>query len=159
MRYKLSPENFRENFFNHAKDSKSTWTDFVFQLKTYFNEWLMGLDLIDFESLKKLIIIDQLKRQVPSMIWENFIYLWPKLIKASELAEKLDDYDNVWSWIWTKISKNVNYHKEHKLFPYANFKNANCCHNKNDSQKPVYKNLNIRKTIIREVVYQNSSVQ
>ena len=154
-RYKLSPESFRQKFFNHVKDSKSTWSDFVFELRTYFNEWLMGLNIVDFESLKELIITDQLKRRVPSMIREHFIDLWPKFTKASELAEKLDDYDNVRSGIRTKNSKNVNYYEEQKLYPYANYKNANRCHDKTDFPKPDYKNLNVRKMNSREVVNPN----
>ena len=71
----------------------------------------MGLDIIDFEFLKELTT-DQLKRRVPSMIQEHFIDLWPKLTKASELSQILDDYDNIQSGIRTKSSKNVNYCKE-----------------------------------------------
>ena len=87
------------------------------------------------------------------MIQEYFIDLWPKLTKANELAEKLDDYDNVWPGIRTKNSKNVNYSKEQKLFPYANYKNAICCHDKNEPQKPDYKSLNVRKMNSKEIVY------
>ena len=87
------------------------------------------------------------------MIREHFKDLWSKLTKASELAEKLDNYDNVRSGIKNENSKNINYYEEQKLFPYANYKNANHCHDKRDSQKPYYKNLNVSKTSSREVVY------
>ena len=79
------------------------------------------------------------------MIREHFISLWSKLTKASELAEKLNDYDNVRSGIRIKNSKNVNYYEELKLFPYANYRNASHCHDKNNSRKAGYKNLNDRK--------------
>ncbi|GFT37393.1 hypothetical protein TNCV_2512831 [Trichonephila clavipes] len=39
--------------------------DFVFGITSYFEEWLGGLGLNDFEELKNLPITDQLKRRVP----------------------------------------------------------------------------------------------
>lgn len=101
-RFKLSPEKFRQKFVYHIRDSKGTWSDYVFEIRNYFNEWLAGLKINDFNSLKELIITDQLKKRVPNLIREHFIDSWPKYVNANELAAELDEYESVRSGI--KIS-------------------------------------------------------
>lgn len=62
---------------------------FCFWIAEYFNEWIGGLDVNDFYSLMKLIIIVQLKMKVPLVICDHFINFWPCLIKAYNLEGKL----------------------------------------------------------------------
>jgi len=120
-RFKLSPEKFRQKFVNHNRDSKNTWTDFVFEIRNYFNEWLSGLKINDFDSLKELIVVDQLKKRVPNFMREHFIDSWPNYVNANELAGKLDEYENVRSGIGIKNSNE--FKSNPKLWPREDPKN------------------------------------
>ncbi|GFT47989.1 CCHC-type domain-containing protein [Trichonephila clavipes] len=64
-RFILSAEIFRQKFVKHQRNPAQSWRDFVFEITSYFEEWLGGLGVNDFEGLKSLIITDQLKRRVP----------------------------------------------------------------------------------------------
>ncbi|GFY42490.1 retrovirus-related Pol polyprotein from transposon opus [Trichonephila inaurata madagascariensis] len=64
-RFKLSAEIFRQKFVKHQRNPAQSWRDFVFEITSYFEEWLGGLGINDFEGLKNLMITDQLKRRVP----------------------------------------------------------------------------------------------
>ncbi|GFY40523.1 uncharacterized protein TNIN_134251 [Trichonephila inaurata madagascariensis] len=64
-RFKLSAEIFRQKFVKHQRNPAQSWRDFVFEITSYFEEWLRGLAVNDFEGLKNLMITDQLKRRVP----------------------------------------------------------------------------------------------
>ncbi|GBM02988.1 hypothetical protein AVEN_14504-1 [Araneus ventricosus] len=72
-RYKLSAEMFRQMFTKHSKNSDGTWKDFVYELRTYFQEWIKGLKVENFEQMCDLIIIDQMKRRVPTEVKGHFI--------------------------------------------------------------------------------------
>jgi hypothetical protein len=63
-RFKLSPEKFHQKFIQH-QNSNSTWSDFAFELQNYFDEWVAGLEIKDFQGLKDLMVTEQLKRRVP----------------------------------------------------------------------------------------------
>ncbi|UYV62631.1 hypothetical protein LAZ67_2001358 [Cordylochernes scorpioides] len=75
-RYKLSPEQFRQKFEKHERSQKGSWRDFAFELRGYFNEWIEGMNVENFDALKDLSVTNQLK-------------------KKNELADKLDEYENV----------------------------------------------------------------
>lgn len=150
-RYKLSPETFRQKFVNHVKDSKGTWSDFVFDLNTYFNEWLAGLEITDFESLKNLIVTEQLKKKVPNVMREYFIDSWPKFVKPNDLAQKLDDYENVRAEIKTN-NESISAKYDSRYYSHSRMSNRNS--NGYDSTKFISKNAN-RKTNERENVSSN----
>ena len=62
-RFKLSPEAFRTKFVSHSRQRDSLWKDLVFELRNYLEGWLSGLEVKTFESLKNLMITDQIKRR------------------------------------------------------------------------------------------------
>ena len=93
-RFKLSPEAFKIKFKRHCKSAENTWRDFGFELANYFNEWIMGLKINDFESLKQLVIVEQMKEQVSRDIQQHFIDDWSKIVAVDTLSEKLDEYEN-----------------------------------------------------------------
>ncbi|GFS50213.1 retrovirus-related Pol polyprotein from transposon opus [Trichonephila inaurata madagascariensis] len=70
-RFKLSAEIFRQKFVKHQRNPAQSWRDFVFEITSYFEEWLGGLGVNDFDGLKNLMITDQLKRRVPGDIREQ----------------------------------------------------------------------------------------
>ncbi|GFY71433.1 retrovirus-related Pol polyprotein from transposon opus [Trichonephila inaurata madagascariensis] len=94
-RFKLSAEIFRRKFVKHQWNPNQSWRDFVFEITSYFEEWLGGLGVNDFEGLKNLMITDQLKRRVPGDVREQFVDNWVKSIVPGDLADKLDEYESV----------------------------------------------------------------
>ncbi|GFT54267.1 CCHC-type domain-containing protein [Trichonephila clavipes] len=92
-RFKMSPETFRQKFMKHQRIPARSWRDFVFEITSYFEEWLDGMEVRDFKSLKDLIITDQLKKRVPAEIREHFVDEWTKFYEPSVLADKLDGYE------------------------------------------------------------------
>ncbi|GFT69895.1 retrovirus-related Pol polyprotein from transposon opus [Trichonephila clavipes] len=94
-RFKMSPETFRQKFMKHQRIPARSWRDFVFEITSYFEEWLDGMEVRDFKSLKDLIITDQLKKRVPGETREHFVDEWAKFYEPSVLADKLDGYENV----------------------------------------------------------------
>ncbi|GFW07119.1 retrovirus-related Pol polyprotein from transposon opus [Trichonephila clavipes] len=91
----MSPETFRQKFMKHQRIPARSWRDFAFEITSYFEEWLDGMEVRDFKSLKDLIITDQLKKRVPGEIKEHFVNEWAKFYEPSVLADKLDGYENV----------------------------------------------------------------
>ncbi|GBM23683.1 hypothetical protein AVEN_117423-1 [Araneus ventricosus] len=102
IRYKLTPEKFRQKFFMHNKNLGSTWKNFAYELRSFFNEWVIGVKADSFEKLSDLIITDQIKRKVSQEIKDNFIDEWSKLNSPDDLVEKLDDYDTLRSTFRSK---------------------------------------------------------
>ncbi|GFW76755.1 CCHC-type domain-containing protein [Trichonephila clavipes] len=94
-RFNMSPETFRQKFMKHQRIPARSWRDFVFEITSYFEEWLNGMEVRDFKSLKDLIITDHMKRRVPGEIREHFVHEWAKFYEPSVLAHKLDGYENV----------------------------------------------------------------
>ncbi|GBM06335.1 hypothetical protein AVEN_121378-1 [Araneus ventricosus] len=72
-RYKFSAKMFRQMFIKHLKNADGTWNDFVYELRIYFQEWIKGLEVANYEQLCDLIITDQMKRRVPTEVKEHFI--------------------------------------------------------------------------------------
>ncbi|GBM25418.1 hypothetical protein AVEN_245825-1 [Araneus ventricosus] len=98
-RYKLTPEKFRQKFFMHNKNLGSTWKNFAYELRSFFNEWVSGVKADSFEKLSDLIITDQIKRKVSQEVKDHFI---AKLNSPDDLVEKLDDYDTLRSTFRSK---------------------------------------------------------
>ncbi|UYV81732.1 hypothetical protein LAZ67_20002148, partial [Cordylochernes scorpioides] len=94
-RYKLSPEQFRQKFEKHERSQKGSWRDFAFELRGYFNEWIEGMKVENFDALKDLSVTNQLKKKVPNVLRNHLIDDWTKLNNPDELADKLDEYENV----------------------------------------------------------------
>ncbi|GFU36220.1 CCHC-type domain-containing protein [Trichonephila clavipes] len=43
-RFKMSPETFRQKFMKHQRIPARSWRDFVFEITSYFEEWLDGME-------------------------------------------------------------------------------------------------------------------
>ncbi|GFV42938.1 homeotic protein female sterile [Trichonephila clavipes] len=72
-RFKLTPKKFRQLFVTHQKAPERTWIDFYHELNTYFNGWIDGLKIDNFNKLSDLIITDQLKRKTPFEFKEYYL--------------------------------------------------------------------------------------
>ncbi|KAF8769797.1 hypothetical protein HNY73_017406 [Argiope bruennichi] len=94
-RFKLSAETFRLRFVQHQKRMESSWRDLAFELRSFLEEWLDGVNVKDFESLKDFMVVDQIKRRVGNEVREHFVDTWTKISSSSKLADLLDDYDGV----------------------------------------------------------------
>ncbi|GBM90510.1 hypothetical protein AVEN_215771-1 [Araneus ventricosus] len=104
-RFKLSAEKFRLLFSQHRKATDSTWKDFFFELRTYFEGWLSELEISSFDKLKELIIADQIKKKCPPEYKNHYLDIWETLNDPVTLAEKLDLYENIKS-PYQKVIKN-----------------------------------------------------
>ncbi|GFX54251.1 retrovirus-related Pol polyprotein from transposon opus [Trichonephila clavipes] len=87
-RFKLSTESFKVKFKRYCKSAENTWSDFGFELVNYFNEWISGLKIYDFERLKQLVIVEQMKEQVFRDIQQHFIHDWSRIVTVDDLTEK-----------------------------------------------------------------------
>ncbi|GBN00343.1 hypothetical protein AVEN_270115-1 [Araneus ventricosus] len=97
-RFKLSAETFRLRFMQQQKKKpEGSWRDLAFELRSFLEEWLEGLSVKDFDSLKDLMVMvsDQMKRRAGVGTREHFIDSWSKIASSSKLADILDEYDSV----------------------------------------------------------------
>lgn len=94
-RFKLSPETFRKKFMQHSRKVNARWSDFAYELENYFDGWIEGLKIKTFDQLKCLIITDQMKRKVSPEVREHFVDVWGDITKPTDLAGKLDKYEEV----------------------------------------------------------------
>ena len=95
QRFKLTAERFRILFSRHQKHDNSTWKDFYFELRNYFEGWLTELDINSFDKLKDLIIADQIKKKCPQEYRNHYLDGWEKLNDPVVLSEKLDLFENI----------------------------------------------------------------
>ncbi|GFS88072.1 transposon Tf2-6 polyprotein [Trichonephila clavipes] len=95
QRFKLSAESFRMKFSTHQKQPESLWKDFAYELNNYLEGWLHSLKVKDFNSLKDLVLTDQLKKRVAKEVKEHFVDIWGDIKSSSDLVQKLDDYEVV----------------------------------------------------------------
>ncbi|GFS90570.1 CCHC-type domain-containing protein [Trichonephila clavipes] len=119
-RFKLSAEIFRQKFVKHQRNSAQSWRDFAFEVTSYFEEWLGGLGVKDFEGLKNLMITYQLKRRVPGDVREQFVNNWVKSIVPGDLAEKLDEYESVMANVRGAHSNDTRYWSTNNKFASEN---------------------------------------
>ena len=94
-RFKLTPEKFRQLFVKHQKAPEKTWMDFYHELYNYFEGWISGLKVSTFEQLRDLMIADQIKKRAPYDFKEFFLNEWPNIISPIELAEKIEEFEDV----------------------------------------------------------------
>ncbi|GFX95989.1 retrovirus-related Pol polyprotein from transposon opus [Trichonephila clavipes] len=87
-RFKLSPEAFKIKFKRHCKSAENIWRDFGFELANYFNEWISGLKIYDFDRLKQLVIVEQMKEHVSRDMQQHFIDDWSRIVTVDDLTEK-----------------------------------------------------------------------
>ncbi|GBO35399.1 hypothetical protein AVEN_112267-1 [Araneus ventricosus] len=114
-RYKLMPEKFRQKIFMYNKNLGSTWKNFAYELRSFFNEWVNGVKADSFEKLSDLIITDQIKREV-SQEEGHFIDDWSKLNSPDDLVEKLNDYDTLRSTLRSKQPRKEGHYDKHYSF-------------------------------------------
>ncbi|GBM35753.1 Retrovirus-related Pol polyprotein from transposon 17.6 [Araneus ventricosus] len=78
---------------------KEFWASHLLSLLPYEIAQLVAREDVgisrDFEKLKELIIVDQIKRRVPPEVREHYIDEWSQLNNVEKLTSKLDDYDAV----------------------------------------------------------------
>ncbi|UYV75885.1 PURA [Cordylochernes scorpioides] len=94
-RFKLSGDSFRQLFYRHQKSSESTWKDYYFELQNFFESWLQDLRIASFDKLKELIIAEQMKKRTSPEMRDHFWEEWFAWVTPSQLASKLDTYDNL----------------------------------------------------------------
>ncbi|GBN01029.1 Retrovirus-related Pol polyprotein from transposon 17.6 [Araneus ventricosus] len=143
-RFKLSAEKFRLLFSQHRKATDSTWKDFFFELRTYFEGWLSELEISSFDKLKELNIADQIKKKCPPEYENHYLDIWETLNDPVTLDEKLDLYENIKS-PYQKVIKNPKLQEWYKpKFPRnagsQNLKNSQFTKFENTDSSSTHKN-------------------
>ena len=92
-RFKLSSLALKTKFEEHSRKNGMLWVDLVYELRVYLDNWLESVEIKDFDSLKELMLTEQLKRRVPLEIREHYLDSWEDFKTASILAEKCDRYE------------------------------------------------------------------
>lgn len=75
----------------HRKVSIDHWRDFGFQLRTYIYEWARGMNVTNFDESTKLLVTNQMKREIPPETGERFIEELPRIKEVNLSVEKLYD--------------------------------------------------------------------
>ncbi|GFY28508.1 SCAN box domain-containing protein [Trichonephila clavipes] len=94
QRFKLTADRFRV-LFADTRNRIIPRGKISFELRTFFESWLKELEIDSFETLKDLIIADQIKKRCPPDYKNHFLDTWEILNDPVVLAEKLDSYENV----------------------------------------------------------------
>ncbi|GFU10066.1 retrovirus-related Pol polyprotein from transposon 412 [Nephila pilipes] len=94
-RFQLTPVALRDRFESHQRRPGTLWSNLVFDLRSYLDNWLAGMKVDDFVGLKELMLTEQLKRRAPIELVNHFIYSWDEFKEATILAEKLDHFETV----------------------------------------------------------------
>ncbi|GBM80495.1 hypothetical protein AVEN_91781-1 [Araneus ventricosus] len=89
-------KDLKKMIFGEQRKLGSTWKNFAYELRSFFNEWVNGVKADSFEKLSGRIITDQIKRKV-TQVKDHFIDDRSKLNSPDDLVEKLDDYDTLMS--------------------------------------------------------------
>ncbi|GFX76185.1 uncharacterized protein TNCV_2144891 [Trichonephila clavipes] len=64
-RFQLTHVALRDRFESHQRRPGSFWSDLVFDLKSYLENWLAGMEIKDLKELKELLVTEQLKKEPP----------------------------------------------------------------------------------------------
>ncbi|GFT57487.1 retrovirus-related Pol polyprotein from transposon 412, partial [Nephila pilipes] len=94
-RFQLTPVALRDRFESHQRRPGTLWSDLVFDLRSYQDNWLAGMKVNDFVGLKELMLTEQLKKRAPIELVDHFIDSWDEFKEATILAEKLDHFETV----------------------------------------------------------------
>ncbi|GFV85852.1 uncharacterized protein TNCV_1421571 [Trichonephila clavipes] len=63
-RFQLTPIALRDTFESHQRRPGAMWTDLVFELRSYLDNWLAGMKVGDFAALKELLVTEQIKKSI-----------------------------------------------------------------------------------------------
>ncbi|GFT32532.1 uncharacterized protein TNCV_184291 [Trichonephila clavipes] len=62
-RFQLTPIALRDRFESHQRRLGAMWADLVFELRFYLDNWLAGMKVGDFATLKELLVTEQIKKE------------------------------------------------------------------------------------------------
>ncbi|GFT98804.1 SCAN box domain-containing protein [Nephila pilipes] len=94
-RLQLTPVPLRDRFESHQRRPGTLWSDLVFDLRSYLDNWLAGMKVDNIVGLKELMLTEQLKKRAPIELVDHFIDSWDEFKEATILAEKLDNFETV----------------------------------------------------------------
>ncbi|GFX98741.1 uncharacterized protein TNCV_1503191 [Trichonephila clavipes] len=94
-RFQLTPVALRDRFESHQRRPGTYWSDLVFDLRPYLENWLARMEVKDLKELKELLVTEQFKKSALIEVVDHFINSWDNFKDATELAEKLDHFEAV----------------------------------------------------------------
>ena len=66
--YELVPEAYRQRFRSHRKSSSKTHVEFARDKGNLFDKWHAASKVTDFNSLRELILLEELKTAYPKAL-------------------------------------------------------------------------------------------
>ncbi|GFY06756.1 retrovirus-related Pol polyprotein from transposon 297 [Trichonephila clavipes] len=93
VEFQLTPVALRHRFEFHQRRPGILWSDLVFDLRSYLENWLVGMEIKDLKELKELLVTEQLKERAPIEVVDHFIDSWDNFKDPTELVEKLDHFE------------------------------------------------------------------
>ncbi|GFQ84224.1 uncharacterized protein TNCT_31871 [Trichonephila clavata] len=94
-RFQLTPVALRDKFESHQRRPGAMWADLVFELRSYLDNWLVGMRVDSFDALKELLVTEQIKKRAPSDLLDHFLDTWDSFKEAKSLAQKLDHFEAI----------------------------------------------------------------
>ncbi|GFQ78972.1 integrase_H2C2 domain-containing protein [Trichonephila clavata] len=94
-RFQLTPVALRDKFESHQRRPGAMWADLVFELRSYLDNWLVGMRVDSFDALKELLVTEQIKKRAPSDLFDHFLDTWDSFKEAKSLAQKLDHFEAI----------------------------------------------------------------
>ncbi|GFR23123.1 retrovirus-related Pol polyprotein from transposon 17.6 [Trichonephila clavata] len=85
----------RDRFESHQWRPGTLWSGLVFDLRSYLENWLVGIGIEELSELKELLVTEQLKKRASIKLVDPFIDSWDAFKNATDLAEKLDHFEAV----------------------------------------------------------------
>lgn len=71
-RYKLSVKfKLKKKIFQ--KRQSANWYDFTYEIKVYFQQWIEGFYVDNFEELLELISVNQIRHNLPTETRKHFV--------------------------------------------------------------------------------------
>ncbi|GFT41087.1 retrovirus-related Pol polyprotein from transposon 412 [Nephila pilipes] len=87
-RFQLTPVDLRNRFESHQRRPDTLWSD----LRSYLDNLLAGMKVIDFVGLKELMLTEQLKKRAPIELVDHFIDSWDEFKKSYDFSCKIRSF-------------------------------------------------------------------
>ena len=66
--YELVPEAYRQHFRSRKRRDNQTYTELARDLTCQFNRWCAASEVVRFDDLCNLVVLEQLKNSVPERV-------------------------------------------------------------------------------------------
>ena len=102
--YKLVPESYRQRFRKHAKTPNQTFVEFAHEQSVLFDKWCSASNIITFEQLKELMLLEEFKNCVP----KKTVHLNERNVSSlSEAAVMADEFVSTHKGVFSPLGRDT----------------------------------------------------